>query len=235
MSVACSGTNIEFVAVARCSDSTVIGTWVASSVEHNATQYLTAVREVCSAPDFSSKVAVGQKVRFSTTTYGALSLIRDENRVYLAITTSDYPERLIFPFLEQVQSSVSANASVAKKSESCKECGLNKKIKGIVVPIVEEYDDPTKKDKLSAVQQKVDSVKLQMHSNIEGMLANVDKTEQLEKDAADLEKGANVFNKNAASLKKREQWKSRKLTIIIALIVAVILAVLIFTLVKQFQ
>lgn len=235
MSVACCGDNILFVAVARCSDGTVVGTWTAKSVEHNGTQYLQAIREVCNAPDFGSKVAVGQKVRFTTSSHGALSLMRDEARTYLTITTSEYSERLVFPFLDQVKTSLNANNSAVVKSNTCKECGLNKKLKSIVKPLVEEYDDPSKKDKLSAVQQKVDSVKLQMHNNIEGMLANVDKTEQLEKDAADLEQGANVFNKNANSLKKREQWKSKKLTIIIALIVLIILAVLCFYLARQFK
>jgi len=235
MSVVDAGDNILFVAVARVSDLTVVSTWVARSHEYNATQYLSAVREVCNAPEFMSKVPVGAKVRLSTDKSGSLSLVRDEARIYLAITTAGYPERLAFPFLGEVQKGLEQKEALLKKSESCKELGLNKKFKPIVTALVDEYDDPAKKDKLSAVQQKVDSVKLQMHANIEGMINNIDKSEQLERDAADLEKGANVFNKNAGALKSREEWKSRKLTMIIALIVSILLAVLIFTLVKQFQ
>lgn len=231
MSVRDVGDNVLFLGVARAGDKAVVAVYTVGSRSHNASIYLLTAREVLDAPDFSAKVAPGSRYRLASS-HGAFCFLTDDKWIYFCITSSEYPQRLSFPMLEQLRQSFSSNGALVSKGASCREFGLNKKLKGVMSDLVTEYDDPAKKDKLSQVQQRVDTVKLQMHSNIESMLQNCEKAENLEKDTQDLENGAKMFSKSATSLKKRELWKSRKLTMIIALIVAIILAVLIFTLVK---
>jgi hypothetical protein len=231
MSVVDAGDQLLFVAVGRLSDKAFLGSWVAKSVEYQTNQFVGAVREVVNSPGFKAQADNGARVYVAASS-SALCITTDDVRFYAVVTTSDYPQRLAFPMLDEVAARFIQNSSLVSKYETCKEFGLNKKFKKLVAEVVDEYNDPAKKDKLSAVQQKVDAVKLQMHSNINGMLRNIDKTEQMEKDAQDLENGAKVFQKTAGDLQKRELWKSRKLTLIIAAIIAIIITILIITLVK---
>lgn len=103
----------------------------------------------------------------------------------------------------------------------------------IDLKIEKEYDDPTKKDKLAAVQSKVEDVKLTMHSNIDGMLKNLEHTDQVEKTTAKLHEQAKLFDQQARTIKRQEQWKNLKLTLLIGGIVLIVIIVLVVSLVNS--
>uniref|UniRef100_A0A7S2RZL7 Synaptobrevin-like protein n=2 Tax=Sar TaxID=2698737 RepID=A0A7S2RZL7_9STRA len=231
MSIMDAGANIFFVAVARAHDGVIVASYVAREGDYNKPQYFNTVNEVLSAPDFSAKVAPGSRYRLVGNANAFNFTSDNQGRVYIAITTSEYPERLAFPMLQVIIERFTEQ--YGPKSLTVKEGGLNKKSKQMFAAIVKEYDDPAQKDKVAAVQAKVEDVKLTMQSNIDGMLRNIDKTEKIESDTQQLQDQAKLFDTQATTLKKKEQWKSRKLTLLIIAIIAIILTVLIVTLVKS--
>ena len=69
------------------------------------------------------------------------------------------------------------------------------------------YDNLLEVDKLAAVMNKVDSVKLVLQENVQVALANCVTLENIEKAAEDLQAQAGMFKKNATTLKKQMWWK----------------------------
>jgi len=220
-----------FVAVARASDKVIVASYLPRKGDVNQPQYFSTVEEVLSAPEFASKVVTGSRYRLVGASNAFNFVVDSQQRIHIAITSSEYPERLVFAMLNELSTRFASEFD--EKARSCREGGLNGKAKNLLASLSTEYEDPSKKDKIAAVQSKVEDVKLTMQSNIDGMLKNLDKTEHIQQDSEQLVNQAALFDNQAGKLKNREKWKSRKLTIIIAIIVAIILAVLIATLVKS--
>jgi len=151
-----------------------------------------------------------------------------QQRVYIVITTPTYPERLVFPMINSLIPTF--KQEFGEKALTCEAGALNKKAASMFSKLVEEYNDPTSKDKLSQVQAKVDNVKSTMHQNIDAMLSGLEKSEQIEQDTQRLQDSARLFDSQATTLKRREQWKNWKLTLIIGGIILLILIVLIMSL-----
>ena len=117
--------------------------------------------------DFSKKVSAGARYRL-VGELNAFNFVRDDARIYVAITTQAYPERLVFPLLNELIPKW--KAEVGDKSGSAPANSLDRASAKLFAKIVSEYDDPAKKDKLAQVQQQVQDVKLTMHRNIDGMV-----------------------------------------------------------------
>mmetsp|Transcript_8715 Transcript_8715/g.15291 ORF Transcript_8715/g.15291 Transcript_8715/m.15291 type:complete len:239 (+) Transcript_8715:236-952(+) len=222
--------NIKFLAVARAADGVLVASYTAQKQDFEADQYLKAVQDVLRAPDFQHKVTPGSRYRL-VGDINAFNFTTDvQQRVYIAITVATYPERLVFPMINELIPKFKQD--FGEKALTCDAEALSKKVEPMLAKLVKEYDDPTTKDRLAAVQSKVEDVKLSMHSNIDGMLRNLNKTEQIETDTERLQDQARLFDKQAASIKRREQFKNWKLTLIIGGIIAIILIIMIASLAK---
>jgi len=223
-----SGRNIKYVAVARSTDQVTVASYMPEKGDHNSDQYLNAVQEVLSAPDFQYKVTPGSRYRL-VGDINAFNFTTDaQQRVYIVITSIDYPERLVFPMINDIIPAFKQD--FGDKALTCEANALNKKTESMFSKLVEEYDDPAKKDKLSAVIAKVEDVKLTMHSNIDGMLRNIDHTEQVEKTTSKLHEQAKLFDQQARTIKKQEQWKNMKMMLVIGGISAIVLIIIIISL-----
>lgn len=165
-----------------------------------------------SAPDFQSKVTQGSRYRL-VGELNAFNFTVDGSLVFICITSLQYPERLVFTLLNDLAPKFKAN--LGSSAETSLAGGLDKKAQNMFSATVKEYNDPTKKDKLSSVMSKVEDVKLTMHNNIDGMLRNLDQTEQVEQTTAKLHEQARLFDNQARTIKRQEQWKNMKLTIMI--------------------
>ena len=94
--------NIKYVAVARASDQVTVASYMPEKTDHNADQYQNAVQEVLSAPDFVYKVAAGSRYRL-VGDVNAFNFTTDaQQRVYIVITVINYPERLVFPLINEI-------------------------------------------------------------------------------------------------------------------------------------
>lgn len=204
---------MKYLAVARASDQVVIASYLALKSDTNVSQYESSVKEVLGAPDFQYKVTQGSRYRL-VGDVNAFNFTTDEHQfVYICIAAISYPERLIFPMLNDLAPNF--KQEFGQQARTCGANELSRKTEAVFNKAVAEYDDPAKKDKLSSVMSKVEDVKLTMHNNIDGMLRNLDQTEQVERTTAKLHEQARMFDNNARTIKRQEQWKNMKLTLLI--------------------
>lgn len=151
----------------------------------NPEQYHTAVREVLSAPDFSNKVSPGARYRL-VGDVNAFNFTTDpEQRVYIVISAFDYPERLVFPMINELV--LKFKQEFGPSSLNCPAGALDGKAKSLFKALADDYEDPTKRDKLAQVQAQVQGVKLTMGKNLDNMLKNIDKAKDIEESSAQLQ------------------------------------------------
>lgn len=94
--------NIKYVAVARAADQVTVASYMPEKSDHNSEQYQNAVQEVLSAPDFIYKVTPGSRYRL-VGDINAFNFTTDaQQRVYVVITLISYPERLVFPLINEI-------------------------------------------------------------------------------------------------------------------------------------
>lgn len=116
----------------------------------------------------------------------------------------------------------------AAEAIRAKDGEFNQSCKGMMKSLAEKYDNVVNIDKLTAVKIQVDSVKLEMHKNIENAIKNCVKMELIEEDTghkqfchkfcllvkyaclAKLLENTKIFKKNAFDLKNKMWWKSMK-------------------------
>ena len=143
------------------------------------------MREVLSAPDFSNKVSSGARYRLVGDVNAFNFTTDQEHRVYIVISAFDYPERLVFPMINELV--LKFKAEFGPQSLTCPAGALDGKAKKLFQALTEEYDDPTKRDKLAQVQAQVQGVKLTMGKNLDNMLKNIDKAKDIEESSAQLQ------------------------------------------------
>ena len=218
--------NIKFVAVGRAIDRVLVAHLTVNKADPDA-QYLTAVKEVLSAPDFSNKVQTGARYRLAGEV-NAFNFTTDaEHRIFIVISGQDYPERIVFPMINDLVTKF--KKEFATSSLTCAPGGLNEKARKLFAQLVEDYDDPSKKDKLAQVQSSVQDVKLNMHRNMDVLLNNIDKSKSIEASSVRLQDQASLFDQRATQLKRKERCKAYKTWAciggsVIVLLVALVIA-----------
>ncbi len=77
-----------------------------------------------------------------------------QQRVYIIITVTSYPERLVFPLIlnEMIPK---FKAEFGEKSLTAQASSLDKACSRLFQKLVEDFDDPGKKDKVIMVTQQV--------------------------------------------------------------------------------
>lgn len=217
--------NIKFMAVARATDKVIVASYVAKKNDFNEEQYYNAVNEVLAAPDFQGKVTPGSRYRLVGDVNAFNFTTDSQQRIYVVITVTSYPERLVFPLIlnEMIPK---FKAEFGDKSLTCAANALDKSCARLFQKLCEDYDDPGKKDKVAQVQQQVNDVKSTMHNNINSMLDNLGKTEKIEQDTKRLQDQASIFDRQARVLKHRERCKNYKLTAVLVIAVIIILIII---------
>lgn len=137
------------------------------------------------APDFSNKVSSGARYRLERENDAFNFTIDPEQRVYIVISAHSYPERLVFPMINELVPKFKAD--FGQVSLTCGANGLDSKAKKLLQGVVNEYEDPTKHDKLSKVQAQVQGVKSTMGRNLDSMLSNIDKATDIEESSKKLQ------------------------------------------------
>lgn len=145
----------------------------------------------------------------------------------LAIVTGlKYPSRTAIQMLNDLYPPYSQQFGLQAKSATNN--SLTKKSKNILSEYCEKFDDANKVDKASALNAKVDEVKVQMQDNIAAMLKNTEQAESLAERSNQLNEQANVFQKKSKDLRKQMRCKNIKMTIIlVSLVVGVLVIILV--------
>jgi len=180
--------------------------------------------------DVVSKVMQSERTRKQdrltvTSEVGCVHYDTDEYMVYVVVTAPDYPQRTVFKYLQEVSSTMTQKfgSQMAKMSKS----DFNSKsVKKVLVDIAQKYDDTAKVDKITAVHQQVEDVKVVMQDNITQMLNTHEKLEELETKTDNLKHDAHQFKTRATEVKKAMWCKKCKLQMIIALVILLVLGIL---------
>jgi len=217
--------NVKYIAVARATDNAIVASYVQRG-DSDEKGYVKALNDVLAAPDFSFKVTPNSRYRLTGDMNAFNFVVDKEKRVYVVITGTSYPERVAFLLLQDIMKRFKSDCG--ERSLSCGAGALNRKCNATFAKFATEYNDPKSKDKVLAVQSQVDDVKLTMHKNIDGMLSNLEKTSKIEEDTKRLQDQARLFDKQATKLKRRECWKSWKLTLIVGLLICLLIGLIIW-------
>ena len=189
--------------------------------------YLTAVREVLAAPDFAKKVQAGARYRLAGETNCFNFTVDVEGRVYIVISSQDYPERLVFQMIGEL---VAKFKEYGPTSLTCPVNGLDKVSKRLLQDLAKQYDDPAKIDSLEGVRRDLNKVKGQMQTNLGSMLRNIDLAEDIDDNATQLKDQAAHFNTQATALHSREWWRAMRLYAAMFCLIAVIIVVVVLAL-----
>ncbi|KAL7548258.1 hypothetical protein ACHAWF_011548 [Thalassiosira exigua] len=160
--------------------------------------------------------------------YGADSEGLSEPALHsLAVVTGlKYPSRTAIQMLADLYPPYSEQFSLQAKSATTN--ALSKKSKSVLKSHCQKYDDSTKVDKASALNAKVDEVKVTMQDNIAAMLRNTEQAETLAERSNQLNEQANVFQKKSKDLRKQMRCKNIKMTIVlVSLVVGILIIVLV--------
>ncbi len=116
-----------------------------------------------------------------------------------------------------------ANAATATENSMSKAC------KKIMQPAAVKYDDVTAVNKVAAVQAQVDDVKMTMEDNVQQMLRQHEKLEDLEDKADTMRSEASKFKRGAGQLASKMWWQNMRLWCIIVVVTIIVLLIIIFS------
>ncbi len=203
--------NIYTLGLAKI-DSNYKAHYVANYI--NDKSFTDDVLSLITRQDFN--ICSGQSEAFTHNSLTYLFTGGQDNIVYYIVTKNEYPTRVLAKCTQDLKNYYT----------HCKNNG-NKIDTNLLIKICARYDDPAEIDKLAKVQQKVDSIKSVMQSNIDIAIQNCVKLENIEKQTDELQHAAGVFKKTAIQLEKKMWWKNMRMQIIIVVIILVIIAIII--------
>ena len=104
--------------------------------------------------------------------------------------------------------------------------GLDKTCGKTLQRLAEKWDDPSKVDALAGVQAQVNKTKQTMQTNIQTVLANTEKMENIDEKTNELSQQAQVFRDSGKRLRQAMWWKKCKWQLMLTFIVLVVLALI---------
>jgi hypothetical protein len=210
--------NVQFLGVARVQDRAIVaGHAYNSSIDYNG------VKEVLKSDQLS--VRPGVHFSFSSGVSGWHLMSDPEGRIFILITERTYPVRAAHACLEEFQRTFLQKTGT--KSLEVKERGLDSQTSSLLRKLCEKYDNLHEVDKLAAVINKVESVKLVLQENVQVALANCVTLDNIQQAAQDLQAHAGMFKKGATQLKKQMWWKNFRMKMLLGFVILVILLVII--------
>ncbi|CEG38537.1 vesicle-associated membrane protein 7b [Plasmopara halstedii] len=222
--------NIKFLAIARATDKVIVACYMhtAGKPVRNGEGDMNVFREMLSkvirAPTWKTQVTPNGRHSLDCDPNKFHFTMNNDELVFAAITSKDYPIRLAFQMISAIQTEIIPK--FGSKALTCRENGLDKDCAKIFTAIAAGYDDRTKVDKLSDVMHQVDGVKTVMHNNIQVVLSNTEKMEVVEQKTNDLNEQAKVFRNTGRKLRRQMWWKNVKLTILLSVCAILVLFIL---------
>eukprot|EP01033_Poteriospumella_lacustris_P014269 gene14269-10200_t len=211
--------NIFILAVVRSADKTVVASYLRSNEVT-----VEGVREC-----IASNPSMVRGKRYSAT--GPAQTIHytldPQGRVFSIVTAPKYPLRIAFAALDELQEMF--NREIGIRVASATEGSLSRPAAAIFKHIYEKYENPAKVDKLTSVQEKVDVVKSVMKENIQQVLANTEKMEDIEAATEQLRNNANEFKGRSKQVRDAMWWKMWKMRLLIGGLVTSVLLIIILS------
>ncbi len=148
------------------------------------------------------------------------------NILFLSYIDEDYPERFVFQMFDEVKN----EGILTMINDSTKELNPNGRQK--LKEIIEKYQDKDKVDRIGAIQNDVDEVKVEVKKNINRMVENVEDVQRLEEKSNLLKDASREYEKNSDEIKRITWWKNVKLWVIIILLGLLIFGFILYLILK---
>ena len=148
------------------------------------------------------------------------------NILFLSYIDEDYPERFVFQMFDEVKN----EGILTMINDSTKELNPNGRQK--LKEIIEKYQDKDKVDRIGAIQNDVDEVKVEVKKNINRMVENVEDVQRLEEKSNLLKDASREYEKNSDEIKRITWWKNVKLWVIIILLALLIFGFILYLILK---
>merc|ERR1712216_987689 len=209
--------NVRYTAIGRIQDRVLIATYHHHTTGAPASKYLEVAQKVLN----SDKVLSQQSANVPNAVDDASCLMQtDKKYMFIAFVSQTYPERTAFELLKQVRKDFmdkeEANAGTATENSLSKNC------KAFMRPAAMKYDDVAAVNKVAAVQAQVDDVKMTMEDNVQQMLRQHEKLEDLEDKADTMRSEASKFKRGAGNLASKMWWQNVRLWCIVGVIVIIV-------------
>lgn len=217
--------NIRYCAIGRISDRVLVATYHHFTQGAPAAKYLAVAQKVLN----SDKVLSQQSANVPNAVEDSSCLMQaDKSFMYIVFVEKNYPERTAFELLRMVRKEF--NEKEAANATSATENSLSKAIKKWIAAACTKYDDVSSVNKVAGVQAQVDDVKVTMEDNVQNMLKQHEKLEDLEDKADTMRTEASKFKKGATQLASKMWWQNCRLWLVIIVVGIIILLIIIFSL-----
>lgn len=209
---------IKFVALVRRADSVIVAEYGKDGIKND-------LDKLVQSKAFTEQTIEGKHISLKAQG-NMFHLIGDENGlVVVAVTDGAYSQATVYSSL--IPDIRNAFCSKGYDWKSTKNSGLSRKFRGDMARICKDYDDEESKNKIKKLRASVDQTKGVMAENIRKQLENIETTEVMDENAANLADSARTFNKKAKRLAWREWLMLQKLKCMIFLVLLVLIGVII--------
>jgi hypothetical protein len=144
------------------------------------------------------------------------------NILFLVYVDEEYPERLVFQMLDEVKN----EGILSMINDSTRELDPNGRQK--LKEVIEKYQDKDNLDRIGAIQNDVNEVKVEVKKNIDKMVENVEDVQKLEEKSNLLKDASKDYEKNSEELKRITCWQNFKLWIILIIIVLLLVGFILY-------
>jgi preprotein translocase subunit SecE len=137
-----------------------------------------------------------------------------------------YPDRIIFQMFEEIKT----EDVLSMINDSTKELNPNGRQK--LKEIIDKYQEKDKVDKIGAIQDEVNEVKVEVKKNIDKMVENVEDVEKLQEKSNELKDASKEYQNNAQEIRKITWWQNFKLWLILIAIILVVVGIILYFILK---
>ena len=203
---------VYMAAVLRSSDKTIVASY--------STGVVGGKDEIRNAPNLEP----GKRFSSQGPTQSIHYLCDTNGNVYAIVTTPNYSPRVAFIALEELLTEFSdyRNLVPTATNES-----LSKASRLVLKAVVDKYASPQTADKLTEVQGKIGAATSVMKENIQQILVNNEKIENIEEQSQALNMQAQAFQSQSTELTNKMWWKMWKMRLLIGGLIVVVLIIII--------
>jgi len=226
-----SAHGVFFIAIARVEDGVIVARWVHSKDTAEKNSYVTTVSNLTTNKSFATRAVPNKRFCLLSSGFSVNFIADDERYAFVVLTEKNYPERVVFKLIAELQTEFDAFRDEAGR---CAENKLSKKMYDIFDDLGSRYDDPTKIDKVAKAQRSVDKASAQLEKNIENLEELHISTNELSRNAGDLLDESHTLKETSAEYHQRMKCRKYKITAAIAGAVVALIAVIVIPIAVKF-
>ena len=209
--------NIKFILIGNIDTKQIITEFSTIKNDKMKTNSNLIFKKMSSQPE---KIIFHQRTKLGVDFGHLYFSVYPENKFYLVVAESSYPERIVYDLIEEIEKD-NIFLLTTEKGE------LNASGKQSLKNLVDKYQEINKVNQISAINDDIDEVKLDMRENIRKATDNINKVEDLDEKSNRIRLNADSFKNNAKKLERQSCLQNWKWTAILVGLVLVILLIII--------